>query len=117
MESVTVYHNPACSKSRGALEILNARGVACDIVEYLKHHPDRDTLARIIRLLSGPPAELVRKDERFAELGLHAQSYTSADEVIDLLLEHPELMERPVVMRGERAIIARPSERVLELFD
>jgi arsenate reductase len=117
MERLTVYHNPVCSKSRGALEILRERGVACEVVEYLNTRPDQGTLGRIVDLLAGPPAALVRKDQRFRELGLDATRYTTREAVIGLLLEHPELMERPVVIRGERAVIARPSERVLELLD
>ena len=117
MERMTVYHNPACGKSRGALEILRGRGLACDVVEYLQSPPDRATLTRFLSLLAGPPADLVRKDKRFRELGLDAASYVTREQVIALLLAHPELMERPVVLRGERAVIARPSERVLELLD
>ncbi|HZR85014.1 MAG TPA: arsenate reductase (glutaredoxin) [Candidatus Binatia bacterium] len=116
-ESVRVYHNPVCSKSRGALDILRERGVETDVVEYLQTPPDRATLARFLDLLPGPPAELVRKDKRFRELGLDEKDYVTREQVIDLLLAHPELMERPVVIRGGRAVIARPSERVLELFD
>jgi arsenate reductase len=116
MERVVIYHNPVCGKSRGALEILQERGVACDVVEYLKTPVDRATLGRFLDLLPGSPADLVRKDKRFKELGLDAAGYTSREQVIDLLLEHPELMERPVVIRGERAVIARPSELVLEIL-
>ena len=112
-----VYHNPICGKSRGALEILQERGVGCDVIEYLKSPPDRATLTRFLDLLPGSPAELVRKDKRFKELGLDAADYTTREQVIDILLEHPELMERPVVIRAKRAVIARPSARVLELFD
>jgi arsenate reductase len=116
MERVTIYHNPACGKSRGALEILRERGVAHDVIEYLNDHPDRAKLTRILKLLPGAPAELVRKDKRFKELGLNEADYQSADEVIGLLLKHPELMERPAVIRGERAVIARPSEKVSEIL-
>jgi arsenate reductase (glutaredoxin) len=117
MERVTVYHNPVCGKSRGALDILRERGVACDVVEYLKTPLDRATLARCLDLIGGPPGALVRKDKRFAELGLDARDYTTRDEVVELLVRHPDLMERPVVVRDGRAVIARPSERVLELFE
>ena len=117
MDRVTIWHNPVCGKSRGALEILRERGVACEVVEYLKTPPDRATLERFLALLAGPPADLVRKDKRFAELGLQAGDYTTREQVVGLLLEHPELMERPVVIRGDRAVIARPSERVLDLLD
>ena len=117
MERVTVYHNPSCGKSRGALDILRERGVACDVVEYLQTPPDRATYERFLTLLPGPPADLVRKDKRFKELGLDANDYTTREQVVAILLQHPELMERPVVIRDGRAVIARPSERVLELFE
>ena len=117
MERVTVYHNPSCGKSRGALDILRERGVACDVVEYLQTPPDRATYERFLALLAGPPADLVRKDKRFRELGLDANDYTTREQVVAILLKHPELMERPVVIRDSRAVIARPSERVLELFE
>ena len=116
MERVTVYHNPSCGKSRGALDILRERGVACDVVEYLQAPPDRATYERFLTLLAGSPADLVRKDKRFKELGLDEANYQTADQVIALLLKHPELMERPVVIRGKRAVIARPSEKVAEIL-
>jgi arsenate reductase len=116
MDDVTIYHNPACGKSRGALEILRQRGLSVQIIEYLKTPADRATLGRILDLLPGPPAELVRKDKRFQELGLNAANYQSRAQVIDLLLAHPELMERPVVIRGPRGVIARPSERVKDIL-
>jgi arsenate reductase len=112
-----VYHNPSCSKSRGALEILAERGIDTDVVEYLKAPPDRATLEHIVDAIPNPPAELVRKDKKFKELGLDASEYTTRDSVVGLLLTHPELMERPVVFRGERAVIARPSDLVLQLVD
>jgi arsenate reductase len=112
-----VYHNPTCSKSRGALEILAERGIDSDVVEYLKAPPDRAALERIVDAIPNPPAELVRKDKKFKELGLDASEYTTRDAVVELLLTHPELMERPVVFRGERAVIARPSDLVLQLVD
>jgi arsenate reductase len=117
MERLTVYHNPACGKSRGALDILAERKVDADVIEYLKTPLDRATLERILRLLGGPPADLVRKDKRFKELGLDPASYVTREQVVDVLLRHPELMERPVVIRGDRAVIARPSERVLEILE
>ncbi len=112
-----MYHNPSCSKSRGALDILGERGVDTDVVEYLKAPPDRATLERIVDAIPDPPAELVRKDKRFEKLGLDAADYTDRESVIALVLEHPELMQRPVVFRGDRAVIARPSDKVLELLD
>jgi arsenate reductase (glutaredoxin) len=117
VERLLVYHNPSCSKSRGALDILADSGVDHDVVEYLRAPPDRATLERIIDAVDDPPADLVRKDRRFEELSLSASDYTSREAVIELLLAHPELMQRPVIFRGGRAVIARPSEKVLELLD
>lgn len=99
------------------MDILRERGVEFDVIAYLETPPDRATLERILDLLAGPPGDLVRRDKRFAALGLQAADYTTRAQVVGLLLAHPELMERPVVIRGDRAVIARPSERVLELLD
>jgi arsenate reductase len=112
-----VYHNPRCSKSRGALELLADRGADVEVIEYLQTPPDRATLEWILDTIGGPPSELVRVDGRFQELGLDPDGYRDREAVVALLLEHPELMQRPVVIRGERGLIARPSERVLELVD
>jgi arsenate reductase (glutaredoxin) len=116
MERITLYHNPACGNSRGALELLRAREVEFDIIEYLKEHPTRPALEKIIDLLDGPVADLVRKDKRFKELGLNPASYADKKSVVALLLEHPELMQRPIVIRGKRAIIARPPEKLEALL-
>jgi arsenate reductase len=97
--------------------LLRERGVEFDAVEYLKQPIGRAGLERILDAIADPPADLVRKDKRFAELGLNAADYVTRDTVVDLLLRHPELMQRPVVFRGRRALIARPAEKVLELLD
>ena len=96
--------------------ILRSRGVEFDVVDYLKKPIGRAGLERILDAIPDPPADLVRKDKRFGELGLRADEYVTRERVIELLLRHPELMQRPVVFRGDRAIIARPSEKVLELI-
>jgi len=99
------------------VELLRDRGVEFDVVPYLETPPDRAALRRILDAIPDPPADLVRKDKRFGELGLDPADCTTKKAVIDLLVEHPELMQRPVVFRGERALIARPAEKVLELLD
>jgi len=112
-----IFHNPRCSKSRGALEILEERGVQPEVVEYLRTPPDRATLERILDAIPDAPIALVRDDDSFKKLGLTRSDYDGREAVITLLLEHPELMERPVVFVGDRAVIARPSDKVLELLD
>ena len=95
------------------LEILHDRGVEFDVVEYLKTPLDRADLERILDAIPDPPADLVRKDKKFGELGLNADDYTTKAAVIDILLEHPVLMQRPIVFKGDEALICRPSDKVL----
>ena len=94
------------------MDMLRARDVEFDIIEYLKNPPTRETLEKIIDMLDGPVADLVRKDKRFKELGLKADDYVQKKAVVALLLEHPELMQRPIVIRGKRAVIARPPDKL-----
>jgi len=117
MPIVTLYHNPSCSKSRGALELLQERGVEHEIVPYLREPPSREVLTRLLGLLSDPPSALVRKDKRFAELGLDPDAYETEQAVVDLLLEHPELMQRPIAVRGDGAVIGRPPEQIQTLLE
>ncbi len=95
---------------------MRERGVEFDVIEYLKSPLDRATFERFLALLPNPPADLVRKDKNFESLGLDANQYVTKEAVIDLLLQHPVLMQRPVIIKGEKAVIARPSEKVLELL-
>jgi arsenate reductase len=98
------------------MELLHSRDVEFDIIEYLKKPPTRETLEKIVDMLDGPAADLVRKDKRFKELGLNADDYAEKKTVVALLLKHPELMQRPIVIRGKRAIIARPPEKLSTLL-
>jgi arsenate reductase (glutaredoxin) len=114
---VTIFHNPSCSHSRGALGILDEQSIDYGVIEYLVTPPSRQTLEMIVSKLIDPIPELIRtKDKKFVELDLDPHGYTSSEEVIELLLVHPELMQRPVVIKGDRAVIARPSERVAEVL-
>ena len=119
--SITLYHNPNCSKSRGALELLGKvtqdNKLRLQLVEYLKTPPDRETLKTLLQQLSESPAVLVRNDKNFKALGLDANDYTSSETVIELLLKHPELMQRPIAVYNNKAAIGRPPELLLELFE
>jgi len=117
MAEIVMFHNPRCSKSRGALEILREGDLDVEVVEYLKAPPDRSTLEQIVDAVGEPPGALVRRDPLFSELGLTDGDVSSRDAVVTILLEHPELMQRPVVLRGGRGVIARPSERVAEVLE
>lgn len=95
---------------------MRERGVEFDAIEYLKTPLDRAGLERIMDMLSNPPADLVRKDKNFEALRLDANNYVTREAVIDLLLQHPVLMQRPIIIKGKKAVLARPSEKVLELL-
>ncbi len=114
--SVTIYHNPRCSKSRQTLEILNSQNVDVEIIEYLKTSPDAETLKQILSYLNIPARELLRKGESaYKEAGLDDTSL-SEDDVIAAMVEHPILIERPVVVNNGKAAIGRPPESVLAIL-
>lgn len=118
MPEATLYHNPRCSKSRGAKALLDAAGVGYRLVEYLKAPPDRAELARLVAALDASPAALVRTGEpAFRALGVDRAALADPAAVVDLLAAHPALMERPVLVVGDRAVIGRPPERVRDLLD
>ena len=112
MADVTVLHNRNCSTSRYAIDEVEAAGVDAEVVQYLKTPLDRAALLDLMGKLEDPPADLVRKDGFFKDQGLSADDYTTPDAVADLLVEHPRLMQRPVLVKGDRAIIGRPKDRV-----
>ena len=112
MADVTIYHNPNCSTSKFAVAEADRLGADTEIVLYLKTPLDKVALLELIDKLDDPPADLVRKDGFFADQGLSADDYTSPAAVADLLVAHPRLMQRPVLLRGAKAIIGRPKDRV-----
>jgi len=117
MDDTRLYHNPRCSKSRGALELLRERGVEPVIVPYLDTPPDTDELRGLLAMLSMPARGLLRTGEaEFAELGL-ADPALPEDRLIAAMVAHPRLIERPVFVHRGRAVIGRPPERVLDLLD
>ena len=114
-KAFTIYHNPRCGKSRAALGILAGRGIEPTIVEYLKTPLDREQLRALLKKLGLKPEQIVRKGE-----DVHKQNYASKamtdDQWLDVLAEHPILIERPIVVKGNRAVVGRPPEKIAELF-
>lgn len=111
----TVYFNPRCSKCRTAQSILEERGVDATFVRYLDEPPTRDDLERLLRLLgTDDPRAMMRTGEpAYAERGL---ATADRDALLDAIVEEPVLLERPIVVIGDRAVVARPPERLLELL-
>lgn len=114
-DTVRVYHNARCSKSRSACALLQEKGVALEIVEYLKTPPSRAELAALVRKLGVPAESLVRTGEDIYKSDYKGRTL-SEDEWLDALAAHPILIERPIVVRGERAVVGRPPEKVLALL-
>ena len=116
-DPIVVYHNPRCSKSRAALALLRERGVEPEVVEYLKTPLDAGALRELLDVLGVPARDLVRAGEApYRELGL-ADPAATEDELIAAVAAHPVLMQRPIVRRGARAVMARPPERAADLLD
>lgn len=114
--SVKIFHNPKCSKSRATLALLHERGLEPEITEYLIHPPTSDELLSILEMLEMQPRDLMRKNETsYREVGLDDQSLDNQS-LIQAMIEHPVLIERPIVLANGRAAIGRPPENVLDIL-
>jgi arsenate reductase len=114
--SVTIYHNPRCSKSRQTLALLRDHSTDIEVVEYLEAPPDAATLSRILDLLGKDPREVLRKkEEPYGRLGL-SDPALSRDALIQAMVDNPILIERPIVLANGKAALGRPPESVLEIL-
>ncbi len=115
MAQITLYHNPRCSKSRSVLNLLEERGVALSVVHYLETPPSYADLEQLAKRLGLSPREWIRKGEAaYREAGLSADS--SDEELMRAMAKYPILIERPIAVRDDQALVGRPPERVLELL-
>ena len=116
MSDYTIYHNPRCSKSREALSLLKENGIEPNVVEYLKDAPSEQELKMLVMKLGIPARDLVRRNE-----ALYKEKYKGLDlnehEWIRVMHENPQLIERPVVVKGHKAVIGRPTKDVQDLID
>lgn len=116
MSDVVIYHNPRCSKSRQALGLIEEAGVTPSVVKYLDTPPTYEELDALLVKLGMEPQALMRTGEdRYKELGL-ASKTLSREEAIRVMVENPILIERPIVVKGDKAVVARPPERAQELL-
>jgi arsenate reductase len=114
--TVTIYHNPECGTSRNTLAMIRQSGEAPEVIEYLKTPPSRKKLVELIAAMKMTPRELLReKGTPYAELGLDDPKWTG-DELINFMLKHPILINRPIVVTPLGTILARPSEAVLDIL-
>lgn len=115
--TVTIYHNPACGTSRNTLEMIRQSGETPEVVVYLKTPPTREKLLELLGAMNISPRELLRqKGTPCAELGLDTSAVSNA-EIIEAMLTHPILINRPIVVTSKGAALCRPSEKVLDLLD
>lgn len=115
-DDTRLYHNPRCSKSRGALELLQERGIAPRVIAYLETPPTANELRELLRMLALPARALLRTgEEAYATLGL-ADPSLDDDALIAAMVAHPRLIERPIFVHGGRAVLGRPPEQVLTLL-
>ena len=116
MSNFIIYHNPRCSKSRQTLEILNRQDVNTEIVLYLESPPSKEEIASILQKLDLNPRDIIRKgEEEYKVLNLKDQSLTE-NELIAFMSENPKLIERPIVIKDDKAVIGRPPENVLSII-
>jgi arsenate reductase len=113
---ILIYHNPRCSKSRAACDLLAEKGLKPDVIDYLKTPPDKELLRRLLQQLGMKPEALVRKGEEAFKVH-YAGKTLSDEEWLDALATHPILIERPIIVLGEKAVIGRPTEKIFELLE
>jgi len=115
-DKVVIYHNPRCSKSRETLQILADNGIDAEVIHYLEDPPTPQELKRIIDMLGIPARDLLRATEQVYKDAELDDDSLSDEEIIDSICEYPALMQRPIVIAGNRAIMGRPPSRVLEII-
>jgi len=115
-DKLVIYHNPSCSKSRETLQLLEQNNVTPEIIEYLEQPPTPVELTRIITLLGVSARDLMRTTEQVYQDAALDDDSLSEDEIIEAICEYPALLQRPIVVTGDRAIIGRPPVKVLDLI-
>jgi len=114
--TVRIYHNPRCSKSRQTMALLEQRNITPAVIEYLKTPPSKSELKQILKLLNLKARDLLRKKEaQYSKLGLDNPDLQE-DQILDMMIKHPKLIERPIVVSSKGAAIGRPPENVLEIL-
>ena len=116
MSQVTIYHNPRCSKSRQTLQLIEEKGISPDIVLYLEQTPSAAEIAGLLKKLGIPARALLRKGEEAYKANNLADDSLSDADLIAAMVVSPKLIERPIVVKGNKAVLGRPPENVLELL-
>lgn len=117
MAKLTIYHNPRCSKSRAAMKLIEDEGHEAEVILYLEEPPSQEKLDELLKAMDREPLEAMRtKEKAFKELGLSKTDNRSRREWIKLMVENPMVIERPIVVRGKKAVLGRPVDDVEKLL-
>ena len=115
MQNIQIWHNPRCSKSRNAMTLLEEKGINADVVKYLESTPTKEQLVEVLKKLNMSAKELLRTGEDiYKELNL--KDVNNEEKLIDIMVKNPILIERPIIIKGDKAVIARPIENLEELL-
>ena len=115
MQNIEIWHNPQCSKSRNAMELLGAKGLNTSVIKYLENVPTKEQIKAVLKKLNMKASQILRTGEDiYKELNL--KEIDDEDKLIEIMTEHPILIERPIIIKGEIAVIARPIENLEELL-
>ena len=115
MQNIEIWHNPQCSKSRNAMELLEAKGLNTSVIKYLENVPTKEQIKAVLKKLNMKASQILRTGEDiYKELNL--KEIDDEDKLIEIMTEHPILIERPIIIKGDNAVIARPIENLSELI-
>jgi len=115
-DSTKIYHNPRCSKSRAAMELLNDKGLKLDVVKYLDTPPNKEAITELLDMLGLEPRELMRKGEQEYKDNNLANDSLSRDDLIEAMVKFPKLLERPIVVKNGKAAIGRPIQNIIDIL-
>ena len=112
---LTIYHNPRCRKSREALQLLEEKNIKFKVVKYLDQNFDKQSLGKVLDIIGKKPSDALRKNEEIWKKQLNSKNI-SEDEILELMIQHPKLIERPIVINGNKGVIARPLENLMDFI-
>jgi arsenate reductase len=115
-DTTTIYHNPRCSKSRAAMELLTEKSLNIDVVKYLDTPPSKEAITDLLDMLGLEPRELMRKGEQEYKDNNLADESLSRDDLIDAMVNFPKLLERPIVVKNGKAAIGRPIQNIIDIL-
>tara|TARA_B100001778_G_scaffold301690_1_gene277875 strand:- start:2965 stop:3318 length:354 start_codon:yes stop_codon:yes gene_type:complete len=112
----TIYHNPRCRKSREALQLLKEKNIKFKVVKYLDQNFDKQSLGKVLDIIGKKPSDALRKNEEIWKKQQNCKNI-GEDEILELMIQHPKLIERPIVVYGNKGVIARPLENLMDFID